>query len=427
MHKLNFYVFLIYFFFLIKVSHSQVTTPFSSLNSIGEISDNSYANNLSMGGLGISNGSYWHLNNQNPAALVYNTFTIFEMGIASDVRQIVNNESKDVSGNGNINYMGFGIPIIKGGKWVMSIGFNPYSNMNYKLFNQDLVYNLDGSPTSTLVNYNYEGKGGLTEIYFSNGFKLSDEFAIGFKGSYIFGKITNNTSSSISNEPQFYSNYFERSTYNDYSFTTGLFYKNEISEDKFLKFGLIYDIKSSLEAQRFSQLERKIPNSLTIMVIDTILNNELSNFIIPKSYGLGFSYEILDKLSAGIELRIQPWNDKSGFPNNIIGSYKNAIQISSGIEIIPDAENVNSFFKRVTYRGGLLYKRYPYLINGGQINNIAVTFGMSLPVGTISRINIGFEVGKRGNLQKTLIKENYLKFLVGSSINNIWFIKRKFD
>ena len=52
---------------------------------------------------------------------------------------------------------------------------------------------------------------------------------------------------------------------------------------------------------------------------------------------------------------------------------------------------------------------------------------MSLPVGTISRINIGFEVGKRGNLQKTLIKENYLKFLVGSSINNIWFIKRKFD
>ena len=104
MHKLNFYVFLIYFFFLIKVSHAQVTTPFSSLNSIGEISDNSYANNLSMGGLGISNGSYWHLNNQNPAALVYNTFTIFEMGIASDVRQIVNNESKDITVTYKCNY-----------------------------------------------------------------------------------------------------------------------------------------------------------------------------------------------------------------------------------------------------------------------------------------------------------------------------------
>ena len=134
MHRIPIKSFLIYFFFLIKVSYSQVTTPFSSLIPIGELSDNSFSNNLGMGGVGISNGSYWHLNNQNPAALVYNRFTTFEMGIASDVRQLVNNETKDISGNGNINYMGFGVPIIKGGKWVTSFGFNPYSNTNYKLF-----------------------------------------------------------------------------------------------------------------------------------------------------------------------------------------------------------------------------------------------------------------------------------------------------
>jgi len=50
-----------------------------------------------------------------------------------------------------------------------------------------------------------------------------------------------------------------------------------------------------------------------------------------------------------------------------------------------------------------------------------------LPIGSISRINLGFELGTRGNLTKTLAKENYLKFIIGSSINNIWFIKRKFD
>ena len=119
---------LIYFFFLSNLTFAQVTTPFSSLIPIGEIYDNSFANNLGMGGVGISNGSYWHLNNQNPAALVYNRFTTFEMGIASDVRQLVNNQTKDISGNGNINYIGFGVPIIKGGKWVASFGFNPYSS-----------------------------------------------------------------------------------------------------------------------------------------------------------------------------------------------------------------------------------------------------------------------------------------------------------
>ena len=425
--RIKFYCFfLIYFFFGSKVSFSQVTTPFSSLIPVGEISDNSFAHNLSMGGLGISNGSYWHLNNQNPAALVYNRFTTFEMGVASDVRQIVNNESKDIIGNGNINYIGFGFPVLKSGKWTASFGFNPFSNMNYKLFSEDVVYNVDGTPTSSLVTYDYDGSGGLTEIYLSNGFKVNKELSLGVKATYIFGRVSSNISSTISNEHQFFSNYFEESSYNDYSFTTGLFYRKEINEDKFLKIGLIYDLKTSLESSTFSQLERRIPNSLNVLVIDTILNDVIRDYIIPKNYGFGVSYEILDKLSFGIDLRFQPWKGNSGFENQE-NNYKNYFQVSTGIEIIPDAEDVNTYFNRVTYRGGLLFKRYPYLINGEETNNIAATLGLSLPIGSISRINLGLELGTRGNLNKTLAKENYLKFIIGSSINNIWFIKRKFD
>ena len=155
---------LIYFFFLSNITIAQVTTPFSTLIPIGEMYDNSFANNLGMGGVGISNGSYWHLNNQNPAALVYNRFTTFEMGIASDVRQLVNNQTKDISGNGNINYIGFGVPIIKGGKWVASFGFNPYSSTNYKLYSENLIFGVDGNPTSALVNYNYDGSKYAKEI-----------------------------------------------------------------------------------------------------------------------------------------------------------------------------------------------------------------------------------------------------------------------
>ena len=79
-----------FLFFVSNVTFSQLTTPFSSLNSIGELNDNSFANNFAMGGLGISNGSYWHLNNQNPAALTSNRFTIFEMG-NFEARQIMEN------------------------------------------------------------------------------------------------------------------------------------------------------------------------------------------------------------------------------------------------------------------------------------------------------------------------------------------------
>ena len=210
---------MIFLFFVSNVTFSQLTTPFSSLNSIGELNDNSFANNLAMGGLGISNGSYWHLNNQNPAALTSNRFTIFEMGISSDVRQIINETSKDVNGNGNINYIGFGVPLIKGGKWITSIGFNPYSTVSYNLIDQKLI-----NQSSALAFYEYSGTGGLTEAYWANGFRLGNELSLGVKGSYIFGKITNTTSAFVSNETQFNSTYFEESVYNDYSLNIGIFY-----------------------------------------------------------------------------------------------------------------------------------------------------------------------------------------------------------
>ena len=129
--KFNLFLFLI---LLINLEiFSQTTSPFTSVTGIGELNDFSFSNNAGMGGVGISNGSYWHLNNQNPAALTSNIFTTFEMGFSSDIREVSNNKINDLNGSANLNYVGFGIPVIKNGKWVSSFGFNPFSSVNYIL------------------------------------------------------------------------------------------------------------------------------------------------------------------------------------------------------------------------------------------------------------------------------------------------------
>ena len=87
-------------------------------------------------------------------------------------------------------------------------------------------------------------------------------------------------------------------------------------------------MKTSLESSTFSQLERRIPNSLTVLVIDTIFNNDISQFILPIKFGLGISYEIIDKLSLGLEIRSQQWNEESGYANT---DYKKSLQVSAGI------------------------------------------------------------------------------------------------
>ena len=402
---------------------SQTTSPFTSVTGIGELNDLGFSNNIGMGGVGISNGSYWHLNNQNPAALTSNVFTTFEMGLASDLREVTNNKITDLNGSANLNYIGFGIPILKTGKWVSSFGFNPFSSVNYILYNEEIVEN-----TSVVARYRYEGEGGLTQAYWANGFKISKNLSLGIKGSYIFGNIKNETSITLSNEDQFYTTHYESLVYNDYNLSSGIFYKKEILENKFLKLGFTYDLKSSLNADRFSRLERRIPDVTSIVPLDTLINHEIQLFNIPRSYGLGISYEKLDKFSIGLEIKFQSWDKNSGFKDNSDNVlYNNFMKLSAGIEFIPDAENVDKYLKRSTYRFGIFFKKSPYLINNNQINNLGVNFGFSLPVGSLSRINIAMESGIRGNIDKTYVRERYFKFVLGSSINNIWFIKRKFD
>jgi len=419
--KFNLFLFLI---LLINLEiFSQTTSPFTSVTGIGELNDFSFSNNAGMGGVGISNGSYWHLNNQNPAALTSNIFTTFEMGFSSDIREVSNNKINDLNGSANLNYVGFGIPVIKNGKWVSSFGFNPFSSVNYILYNEEILEN-----TSALARYRYEGEGGLTQAYWSNGFKLLNNLSIGLRGSYVFGNIKNETSIILSNEDQFYTTHYESSIYNDYNLSSGIFYKKEILEKKFLKIGFTYDLKSSINADRFSRLERRIPSTTSVVPIDTLINHEIQLFKLPRSYGFGVSFEKLDKFSVGLEMKLQSWNGNSGFKDdfdNVI--YKNFLKISAGMEFIPDAENVDRYLKRSTYRLGIFFKKSPYLINNNQINNLGLNLGFSLPVGTLSRINLAMEMGTRGSIIKTYVRERYFKFVIGSSINNIWFIKRKFD
>ena len=82
----------------------------------------------------------------------------------------------------------------------------------------------------------------------------------------------------------------------------------------------------------------------------------------------------------------------------------------------------------MNYRAGLRYDKTGLIINGKEINNFGITFGLGLPLGgSFSNINIGFELGRRGTTDANLIEETYLKFGVGLSLNDRWFQKRKIN
>jgi hypothetical protein len=84
--------------------------------------------------------------------------------------------------------------------------------------------------------------------------------------------------------------------------------------------------------------------------------------------------------------------------------------------------------KRTMYRVGLEYQQTPYVVNQSQITDIGINFGGSIPVNSLSMVNLAVKVGSRGSTGNGLIRENYVNFSLGFSLNdNTWFYKRSFE
>lgn len=399
--------------------YSQLVLSPYTVSGIGEINNMGVAQNDAMGGLGISYSNVWHINNQNPALLVGNTLTSFQMGIQADLRSISNEFTTDQSGTGSLKYLVFSFPVMNA-KWTSSIGVMPYSSVSYNIVDEDVI---PGS--STVATFNYLGNGGISQAYWANGFRLFKGVSVGFRAAYVFGNIQNEIVSSLSNENTFRTAYVESTTYNDFTFNTGIYYRKELKKKMYLNVGAIFDLRGNLEGERLGVLERRdFGNRVT--PVDTVRNYESSEFRLPQSYGFGVTFEKLNKMAIGLEFNFQEWESDAGFENSTT-DFNNVMRIALGGEYIPDATDVNSYIKRITYRAGFSYQTSPYLVGGNEIQDFGINFGWSLPVSRASTLDMAFKLGQRGTLSDNLVRERYFKFVIGATINDRWFVRRKFD
>jgi len=74
------------------------------------------------------------------------------------------------------------------------------------------------------------------------------------------------------------------------------------------------------------------------------------------------------------------------------------------------------------------YEDTGLVINGEDINEFGISFGVGLPVGKLfSNVNVGFEIGKRGTVNAGLVQENFFNTFISLSLNDKWFIKTLYD
>lgn len=447
MQKFKHVIIAIFFVATSLQSWGQATTnsPYSRYG-IGVLRSESFNQNFAMGGAGLGFRSNTSLNLLNPASYSEIGITTVEFGVTNNALWLNDGTQSQFQNNAYIDHIAFGFPIISD-KWGMSFGMLPYSNVGYNYENNSS--SIVGSDTVDL-SYFYKGDGGLNKVFFGNALKFrvdsTSNISFGANASLIFGSISNDKMVRYGGVPYMYGLLdMKKKSVADFNFDAGIQYQkafvNAQSEKYNLTLGFSYLFGAELKAKE-TNLIGNLPRDLLSdwfytdeiakAIRDTVLfvDEETSVIEIPAQIGVGVALEKQNKWTLLIDYKTTAW-DKVQNSESTLYQYKMSHSINGGFEFIPKYDAFNNYLKRVKYRIGARYKTSYLTVNNTEINEYGITFGLSLPMKrtdtALPGLNFGVEYGKRGTINAGLVEEKFVNFNFGITINDRWFIKRKYD
>lgn len=395
-------------------------SPYSRLG-FGEM-NNSTGNirNFSMGNTGVASPNSNQLNLQNPALLYFNNSVIFELSLGSQLKTLKDEQTTQRDGSTTLNAVSLGFPISK--RWTAAIGLRPFSTVQYEAISSQGVA---GDPNTTAY-IKYRGEGSLSEAHFGHGVKITKELSLGASGSFIFGTINNIAATALSFNPTQELVIKKETTHRGFLFKTGLAYRKKVGAKHTLGLGGVYHIGSNLNTDQRIMTERPTTAGTEIMQSDSLIGREVK---LPSGFQLGLSLDNGANWSLNADVNARNWSDF----RTLEGSqpFVNTLSAGLGAEFIPEPASPK-YLRRVSYRAGFTTGKTQYNINGQNLNETAVTWGFTFPLGrpmvTESYyLNLGFALGKRGTTENKLVQENFIRVQGGISLNNRWFIKRQLD
>lgn len=379
-----------------------------------------------------------HMNFRNPASFTGNDLKAF------------NNEGRLVKftvsvGNSDINfktqnasakstttsfdYLGMSVPM---GKFGMGFGLIPHSSVGYKLESLD---------DADLIKYKYSGKGGLNKVLLGLAYQFSESLALGMNFDYNFGNIQNNGVEFLyddNSEPlDYHSREANRSDLSGFSYNLGITFKPMLTDVIQLHSAFTYSPDYNLNSDNSRTFSSIVINSNSgeeypineINVDLESLGLKETNLSMPSKTSIGFGIGKIKKWFIGTEYTFV---NTSVFKSDLINidnsSYEDGSTISFGGYFIPEFSSFNNLLKRIVYRSGIYFEKTGLIINDQSISEVGMTFGVGIPVGNMfSNLNLALEVGKRGTTDANLVEEKFANLKMSLSLNDRWFVKRKYN
>jgi hypothetical protein len=427
-------------------------SPYSRLG-LGDLTDQYFAAQGGMGGLGAAFHDAYHMNISNPASLARLREAAFEVGLYSEYNVLTDATGQNErlkTWNGNLRYLSLGFPLKnpinevldqkkKKVRWGMNFTLLPYSNVNYNI--QTLTKQSVGD-TLTSVNFSNQGSGGTYKVMWGNAVNIKN-FSAGINLGYFFGKIENDKIVTFPDYQFSNDNYFtDDFLVGGFTWNLGLQYDHVLATKEgstepieFITFGLAGNSRNkfNLTRDRFWSTQNS-----TIGTLDTILavsgsETSKNTGYLPGEIALGIMYTKLNRLRLGIDFKYQSWSE---YLNDLVAAADadredvNVWRLGFGGEYVPDSRSYNKYLKKVRYRFGAFYSKDPRSVQNDLLSKYGATVGFGLPVilpqGKKSFVNLTLEMGQIGLADA--LKRTYFKINLGFTLNdNTWFFKRKFN
>ena len=395
-------------------AQSSTNSPYTRYG-LGELSDQAFAHNAAMGGIGYALRSSEQINVMNPASYsaVDSLSFMFDIGMGLKSSNYQENGYKTNAKNASFDYLAMQFRLHP--RVGFAVGFTPYSNVGYKF---SRTSDIENSDDVTLTNTFY-GDGGLQQIFGGIGFKILDNLSIGANVRYLYGEIDYQTLATLSNGGD------QTTTYNNISINSyianfGLQYTQKLSKTDKVTLGLVYGLGHDLKSTETKGIQVTDGSSYSELTEETIKDS----YGIPSTFGAGLTWQHKQNLTVGADYTLQQFENVKY--DNSTDFYKNRTRIGAGIEYMPSLYGRN-YLSRIRYRAGAYYSSsYMKLPEYDGPKEWGVSAGFGLPLHLFQRNTVLSITGQYVRVLpsvKGMLSENRFVLKLGLTFNEHWFMK----
>lgn len=468
-------------------------SPYSAYG-FGDLVNASQVAQSAMGSVGVAVMDPFSVTSVNPASYTTLGSAVFEAGGSWRNTTITTDTREGKRSGAQFTGLSMGVPF-GARKWGVAMGLQPYTNVGYLITQQGVTSTGSAVTYEYLgtggINRAYLGLGRVlwhrrdsagVDNRRKDTLSLGNKLAIGLNFNYLFGGIEQTSKAIYPQSSGYYSTKnFSSLVVRDPSYTVGLLYSGQLVAwkreharlerrgqrvrarldaanaelpDSLKKVdvsarrdtvawgfhvGAISEFGAELGARYTGLLSTYTLSSGVEVLRDTIASTDgaRGNVSLPPLFGLGIAITHGSALTLTAEMRQRDWrqlrSDVEGWslPEDL-GLQRS---YAMGLAWRPAGSRIeDNLLLNTVYRMGVRFTDDYLVVRGTQLNEMAVSAGLSLPVlakFSRSHITIGGEYGQRGTTANGLIKEQFTTIFVGITIapdpREAWFVKRRID